>query len=57
MIKNTNDFIEIKNVIVSNVNASIDNLDVNIKAIKTITFSLKIFFIYNLVIILKSTTR
>jgi len=57
MIKNANNFIEIKNVVVSDVDASINNLDINAKAIKAITFSLKIFFTYNLVIMSKSIAK
>ena len=57
MIENANNFIEIKNVVVNDVDASINNLNVNAKAIKAITSSLKIFFTHNLVMMLKSIAK
>jgi len=57
MIENANDFIEIKNIVVNDVDASINNLNVNAKAIKAIISSLKIFFTYNLVMMLKSIAK
>jgi len=57
MIKNVNNFIKIKNVVVSDIDVSINNLDINTKVIKAITFNLKTFFAYNLVMMLKSIVK
>ncbi len=53
MIKNANDIIKMKNVVVSDVDVSINNLDVDAKVIKAITLSLKALFTHDFVIMLK----
>jgi hypothetical protein len=53
-------FITTKNIVISNVNDSIVNLDLvstKAKAIIALTSSLKTFFTYNFVKMLKSTAR